>query len=511
MKVPILILAAFAAVATPDFNRAVLVLTGAGCVEDLDETTMERFRSLSAHPIDLNHAGRSRLMSSGLLSQYQVASLLEYRQATGDILSYEELALVDGFPPQVAEALRLFTRLEALGPPGKRRRSGMHHDVMIRGAARTGASAWGVKYKGTIGESFEFNWGTTYSDGVLRPGTFSAAVYGTKHLGKLVLGHFNARFGQGLTQWSGFSMPGYSSVDCMKRSGTGFSLTSSFSPELMGIAADFEFGRWNAALGYSWEGKLPIAAVTYVSKTFTAGITATSHSAGADWRIGIPNASIFGELAWNKGPQAVCGVMWIPEYGRKLAAVARYTDGNPELMAGLKTPAWDAVGLVSSKQVRLMARWAPTLQVGKAEFVPSLRLSARKTDSWRLEGRGEMQLEGGGWMLRSRLDLVKCTGFSFLVNAEAGRSEGALRAWVRWSLFRVDNWADRIWVYERDAPGNFNVPAYYGKGWSASLYTAWKPSRRHAIYLRVSYISYPWMSEQKPSRTEVKLQYQLSL
>ena len=75
----------------------------------------------------------------------------------------------------------------------------------------------------------------------------------------------------------------------------------------------------------------------------------------------------------------------------------------------------------------------------------------------------------------------------------------------------MDKWPDRIYVYERDAPGNFNVPAYYGKGWSLSFAGSLRPSRRHAFYLRLSYIGYPWMDSPKPSRTEVKLQYQLSL
>ena len=33
----------------------------------------------------------------------------------------------------------------------------------------------------------------------------------------------------------------------------------------------------------------------------------------------------------------------------------------------------------------------------------------------------------------------------------------------------ADNWNDRIYCYERDAPGSFNIPAYYGRGWAASL------------------------------------------
>lgn len=41
-------------------------------------------------------------------------------------------------------------------------------------------------------------------------------------------------------------------------------------------------------------------------------------------------------------------------------------------------------------------------------------------------------------------------------------------AYLRVTGFVIDNWPDRIYVYERDAPGTFSVPAYYGRGASFS-------------------------------------------
>ena len=41
--------------------------------------------------------------------------------------------------------------------------------------------------------------------------------------------------------------------------------------------------------------------------------------------------------------------------------------------------------------------------------------------------------------------------------------------YLRGTLFFIDEWDDRIYAYERDAPGSFNVPAYYGRGYSLSL------------------------------------------
>ena len=519
MKLLILFAAVlFPALPITDFDTAVLTVTGASCMEDLDESLLDRLRSYAEHPIDLNSCGRSKLLSCGLMNAFQVASLLEYRQQTGDILSYAELSLIDGFPEEYVAALRHFTVLTLSDRPPGQREGRAHHDLMLRGAVKTNEgsrsqTAWGAKYRFTAGNRAEFFWGsrTTYSDGTVRPGTFSAALYGRKYLGKVVLGHFAARFGQGLAQWSGFSMSPYSGVGCLSRSGTGFSATGSMTPDLCGAAADFSLGRWTAGCGYSIKERLPIANLTYTLRSFTAGFTATSKAVSADWRIGIPNASVYGELAWKKGIQALCGVMWIPVYGTKVAAVCRYINGAPEVLAGIGAPGLDAIAAWSASQARAMVKYAPALPVGQFKLTPSLRLAAKHKDTWRLEGRGEMQLERQGWMLHSRLDIVHCSGTSWLVNAEAGRSEGKLRAWARWTLFKVEDWDDRIYVYERDAPGNFNVPAYYGKGWSLSAYLAFKPVRRHSFYTRVSYITYPWMTEPKPSRFEVKLQYGLSL
>ncbi len=501
---------------TVDFDAAVLRITGAGSMEELDETTLERFRSLALHPVSLNSAGRSRLVSCGLFSAFQAASLIDYRTRTGDILSFTELSLVDGFPADFVEALRPFVRLDSSGPPGKRHSERLHADAMMRGAVRASDDtvfAAGGKVKLSLGDRAELNWGTrtTYTDGTLRLGTVSAAVYGRKYLGKLILGHFNARFGQGLAQWSGFSLQPYGSVASLRRSGTGFSATGSFSPELCGIATDWDLGRWNVGIAYSFKGKLPIVAASYVGQRFTAGVTATSKAVSLDWRIGIPDASVYGELAWNGTFQGLAGVMWVPSYGSKVSVVGRYIDGIPELIAGASAWSAETVVAVSSGQFRSMVKYAPPLSLGPLVFTPSLRLAARSSGTWRFEGRGEAGLAWNGWSLHSRLDIVHCEETSWLINAEAGRTEGALKAYLRWTLFRVDKWPDRIYVYERDAPGSFNVPAYYGKGWSLSLAGSWRPSRRHAFYLRLSYIGYPWMDSPKPSRTEIKVQYQLSL
>ena len=515
MKMLFIFLACFAG---PDFDSAVLFLSGASSIEDLDETTIERYTALQMHPVELNFCSRSRLLSSGLMSAFQAASLIDWRERSGDILSYAELALVDGFSPDYAEALKPFTRLSASGSPGHRRSHKLKQVLMLRSAAQYRGDddlsyAGGFRYKASLGERAELNWAarTTYSDKAFLPGTISAAYYGRRYLGKIVLGHFNARFGQGLAIWNGFSMSPWSSVSAFRRSPTGISATSSFSPAHCGLAADFDYKAWTFSTAYSFTDKMPIGALSYTGRRFTAGLNACADAISADFRLGLPGAGLYGELAWNKSPAAVLGCVWIPTYGTKIGGMARYSEDLAELAAGLYGHSIETVIYGSTKQFRFMGKYAPELNAGPVRISPALRLAACHKSGWRLESRGEIGLDAYGWMARCRLDIVHCAEHSWLFNAEAGRSEGRFKAWLRWTLFKVDEWDGRIYVYERDAPGSFNVPAYYGRGWALSLAAAWKPSAKHSCHLRASALEYPWTAEYKSPKYEVKLQYQISL
>lgn len=252
--------------------------------------------------------------------------------------------------------------------------------------------------------------------------------------------------------------------------------------------------------------------IAYTGKRFTAGLTLTGKAAGADFKWGFTGGVLYGEAAVNEGgPAGVAGVYWVPVYGSKVAAMLRYNDGQAEAAAGAGGKDYEALVYWSAQQFRALAKCSHDFTIWKITATPKLRLAARKKDYWRLESRGELQLSLPPFVLNSRLDIVRGKAVSWLFNSEAGIDSGSFRCWTRWTLFCVDEWDDRIYVYERDAPGNFNVPAYYGRGQALSLAGAWRPSRKHRIDFRVSYIEYPWMTEEKDSKFEVKLQYQLSL
>ena len=77
----------------------------------------------------------------------------------------------------------------------------------------------------------------------------------------------------------------------------------------------------------------------------------------------------------------------------------------------------------------------------------------------------------------------------------------------RGGIFRIDEWNDRIYVYQQDAPGTFNVPAFYGRGWNLSLYAAVHLGRHHSIWLRLDCVQYPWNLTPKQGKLECRLQY----
>ena len=514
------------------FEEAVLLLSGASCIEDLSEEEMARWEALATHPVNINLAGRSRLMASGLLSGFQVASLLDYRGRTGAVLSWSELALVDGFSAEIVGALRMFATLGSEGfVPGQRETLRLTGSVTLKGSARVGSSgAGGVKLEAMARErvALYFSARNTFSDSRVGSPTFSAAYYGRRALGQVVIGHFNARFGQGLVLWSGFRMSGYSSVGAFRRNGNGFSPTGSYSPSLLGVATDWHFGLWRLSAGYSINNKLPILNLTRTGRTSSLGLTATSEAAGFEARWSLPGGwSLFGEVASNwKEFSAIAGAVRVPSYGYKWALLGRwFAPGSKEysgLALGYAAPSLETTLDVGHRlsdgqtQIKSVTQWNPEFEWFGVGFHPQIRGVGRwRQDGLRLELRGVLTAEYGPWVLSGRYDAVWFRDVAWNWYAEAGFKTDALKVWLRGGIFKVDDWDDRIYVYERDAPGSFTVPARYGRGWDASLYAAWdfgRPSRvslRHSLWLRVETVRYPWNLTPKPARLEARLQYRL--
>lgn len=538
--------------------EAILLLSGAGSEEELSESVIERFERYAGSPLHLNTAGRSMLLESGLLSEYQIAVLLDHRERSGALHSYTELSLLDGFGERIAAALKYFTTISGETVRSER----IHTEALFRGSLRvrdgTVRGAGGTKLRLEIPGRAALFWGsrTTYDDARFSPGSFNMEYRGKNGRWKLLAGDFNARFGQGLCAWSGFSLSGFSSTGAFRRQAQGITASHSFSEALRGLAAGGDIGPvtlsggiYATGLRERMEGKSGAKIgpgyclnAVYRWRWGHSGLSVAGRSEApalsANWQVGAHGFAWSGEAAWDfagKDVAALTTLLWKPRYGMEAALNLRYygpeyrnpVSGAPRAIgsanrdeaggaAAFSSP-WGSLsydictkpssgGIGHKAVLNAGYQW----RAGPIDISPALRtvLSWR---SWsgtplRADLRGDLGATWGNWALNLRYHSVFCRERSWLWYAEAGYSG----AWIRFSLFKADKWDDRIYVYERDLRGVFNVPAYYGRGWSLSLCTNQTirgRHLRHRIGFKASYIHYLPSEVKRSSAFEGKVQY----
>jgi len=341
---------------------AAVVLTGAGSAEELGEDELERFRSLAATPLVLSRASRSRLLSSGLFSTYQVAALWDYRQRHGDVFSFAELATVNGFSAEYVEALRPFVSLDPAsnsGPVGassirdstslsdffryKVKGEVMYRDNINVTGAQTSKGFDGnivaggaLKANFAIDDSWEAGGGFKESSGFSPKGRKSkgedwsffaswAGIAGRKvSLTRAVIGDYNLRFGQGLAMWGGYSISGVPTPSSMSRNPTGLSPYRSYSGSSAqrGAAAEISCGHLSLTTAFSvpaierdfrgctvaanllYFGLNHQESATFYTKLNERGLP-TSMVASVDGRLNIRGYDLWGEVATNMSSAAM--------------------------------------------------------------------------------------------------------------------------------------------------------------------------------------------------------------
>lgn len=569
-----------------DHIGSILYLTGASAPEELDSEALERFDALASRPVRINTASEARLVSSGLFSRYQAASIADYRRSSGDILSLAEFALVDGIGEEAARALAPFVSFETGAPPGRSSLEGGNVRTEALARAQTQASegeaAAGYALKLRSGDEDRWLLSLAVKRSGLEMGkpaagkaernllapdalSGSAAVYGRRQSGKVVLGDFNARFGQGLLLWSGFSLSGVQSAAAMDRHPSGLSPAWTLSPDAAhrGAAADIAVGRFVLS-GFWSSGKCLGANATWLARYGQLGVTLLGDDPGenltkagmklsGDWRWSLGKFDLFGEVVMDASAAAnvpaaasagafavVAGAAWNPAYQVRLAASVRsYPAAYAGALAGAlrsSSRSSDERGAALALDCRKLSLTADaalhpskgTSQLkGVAKYSPQLaerlsfsfravsRYRPRDPYPWRNELRGEA-LAGSpddGFSLKGLAAVCRSAETSWAAYLEAGyrkeTGKGRLQAYLRGTAFKADRWEDRIYIYERDVPGAFSVPALYGRGCSASAAASLK--RRHvSLHARAWVTAYPGMAENKPSKSGLKLQLQLS-
>ena len=161
-----------------------------------------------------------------------------------------------------------------------------------------------------------------------------------------------------------------------------------------------------------------------------------------------------------------------------------------------------------STQVKLRTDWSCMVT---EKFKLSFKFYDRLR-TWGQKSRTDLRLDAsymtGKLDLMLRLNALKCEDLGLLGYIEGLYKEKGLSTSLRMGAFMIDDWEDRIYVYERDAPGSFNVPAYYGRGMWWACYMSWKYALWGQICIRASVIDYMFMIQEKrkPGHAELKVQ-----
>ena len=285
--------------------RAAMYLSGAASEEEIPADLPERLEAAAVVRINNPH-----LRANLLISDYQAASIRDYRAVYGDILSAEELALVDGFGPVAAAALAPFLSFTSYRLPGQADTVRTRATALLRGALTTLGGK--LKAGGEVPRA-GITWqagGAWRRDGVWRAqadgsGKADGSFYADATLGpwRLLAGHFNARWGQGLAAWSGFSMESLSTLDAFLKRPTGLSPVWSYAPSGVhrGVALSYDRAHIRAA-GYIGQHNDYGLHADYLSRTAQLGITAlwadaTGCTLALDGRLTSRHALLTAELA----------------------------------------------------------------------------------------------------------------------------------------------------------------------------------------------------------------------
>lgn len=492
-----------------DVIKAAMCLSGADSEEELDASIVEMLESRRGRLVYVNS---NSLRASGILNDYQVAVIKDYRSRCGDILSWEELSMLEGFNRADVEALRPFLSLYSSKLPGAADTVSVKTQALLRatltsagGKAKVMGRHWQAGGAVRCGEKYK-KW----------DGTF----FGEASLGNYTVwaGDFKLRFAEGLALWTGFAMDNLSTVDAFAKRAQGISPVWSYSSSGIqrGLAAEYSGNRWKASAFASIDKTIG-ARAEYLGRRFQAGLTAATlpcapYMISADAKLNLKGTLISGEVAFRNGSFSGKTAIVAPlgEHFR-MALQGRIV---PSKYSGKKYGEYAFAGGLDYRGKKLQASLTadasllpiPVKDPGRVQVRSYARVLWKASDSWSFEGRlteryrnyerprTALRLHCGfsyrQWNANARGETVWCEKAGMLGYLEGGYKTDNLAAWLRFTGFNAQKWNDRIYVYERDAPGTFNVPAYYGQGCAIALAGSWKHRFRYLtvkVYVRGAY------------------------
>ena len=528
---------------------AIMTFLGTDDPQEIDSDEVERLEFLMDHHLRINHAHQQELREAGIFSQYQTAVLSDYISRHGAVKTFMELSFLDGFNEGFVRKISPFIDLSVNEHPD----SFLRQEVAVRGSGKwqesqDPAAAYAMKYRinasdlltGTVAVS------RPYGASSVAPSVFSVSIGWSPARWplKVIVGDFNARFGQGLTLWNNSFMTSLTTPDNFMKRPTGVSQPWSFtgSNALTGVAAEVSVGHWQASVLASFpgiknvqSGKLQFMPAFNLSRfgrfghisftnvlylPLTPSAPGLSVKSGIDAAFCINGVNLFGEMScdWvSMKPNILAGTRFRAGERTDMAVLARVflgdqyglaCSGMHTLRKDLLTWVLDAVSNSSGHQIKALVTY-------ERSFSDSWKLKFRLSErirTWglplRTDARADIVYTAVRWTSSLRLNILGSDKTGYLSYAEAGYIGDKLTAYLRQGIFFIDDWDDRIYVYERDAPGSFNVPAMYGRGVWASLTASLRLSSSLRLHSRASFTSYPFMQKKKPGKAELKLQLQ---
>lgn len=379
---------------------------------------------------------------------------------------------------------------------------------------------------------------------------------------RLVIGDFNLRFGQGLALWNGMSMGGLSKPASFCKSGTGLSSSYSFNGRstFRGLAGEYCISRLRLttalavtsigqegvtllpAVNLGWFGRnMSVSATHYLEyERSLRGSHVPDMKTSADIAACIDGIDIFSEIAFdwaNATAAALAGCTFPTWEDIRMAIHLRYYPSryDPIYSAAPRSGSkcsneagasycmeirqgsgihggslsLDAAYFPETKgnvpysfQFKATADWSISLW---EQLILKFRLSERfrtwESSTFKTDLRADFSWSGSRFCASSRLNVVRHVRTGFLGYVEGGYKRERLSVYLKGGIYLIDEWADRIYSYERNGPGNFSVPAFYGRGLWATLYASWKFSSWGKAYV---------IGTAKPGKAELELQCMFS-
>jgi len=247
--------------------------TGSGEAELV--SLLDDLDAYHSQPLDINNANEAELLSAPFLSQTQVEAILRYRSSFGSFSTLYELLYTNAFETSDLDRIQPYivlvskTIIETKGL--SQLPEFMKHQLLMRWSAR-GERAKGYErtseekppvFQGDPNKAmlrYKINVSDWFSAGITaekdagekwmrnnQPDFISAHVFykPKKMLYAIALGDFNARFGQGLILWNGYSAGKYSFPTSVIRYNQGISAFAGTDENrfLRGAATTFRFGK----------------------------------------------------------------------------------------------------------------------------------------------------------------------------------------------------------------------------------------------------------------------------